>query len=250
MFVPGQIGNFVQEYWREKSSLHINVKELSAAICTVKSLAKPGETVSLSVDNQVIYYYLTKGGGRKNPFNAMLRPFSKWCKNQKITLNVNWVPSEKMLADPLSRWEIDRGDYSLDPLLFQWLKKIFSPHIDLETDLFASQATKITQICVKMAPLGGHQSKCPGMPIGKHGRFVCQPPMVNNPQISSTSAGFSTSQNFDGRPLLGFSNLVAPINKIENTRGPLPKNHPLQGYVHKLHGGVHAPPTMAPNKRL
>eukprot|EP00667_Euglena_gracilis_P032154 EG_transcript_48498 len=44
-------GKIVQEFWRENSILHINVKELSAAISTVQSLSKPGETVSLSVDN-------------------------------------------------------------------------------------------------------------------------------------------------------------------------------------------------------
>ena len=36
-------GSVIQEFWRDKSGLHINVKELEAAINTVKSLAKPGE---------------------------------------------------------------------------------------------------------------------------------------------------------------------------------------------------------------
>lgn len=56
-------GTFVQEFWREKASLHINIKELEAAIFTIKSLGKPGQTILLSVDNQVAFYYLTKGGG-------------------------------------------------------------------------------------------------------------------------------------------------------------------------------------------
>ena len=58
-------GEKIQEFWREEKVLHINVKEMEAAINTVRSLAKPGETVQLCVDNQVIYYYLQKGGGRK-----------------------------------------------------------------------------------------------------------------------------------------------------------------------------------------
>ena len=57
-------GQIVQEFWREKHHLHINVKELEAAINTVQSLAKPGENVTLKVDNSVTYWYLTKGGGR------------------------------------------------------------------------------------------------------------------------------------------------------------------------------------------
>ena len=48
-------GKFVQEFWREKASLHINVKELEAAIATVKSLAKPRERVLLSVDKSVTF---------------------------------------------------------------------------------------------------------------------------------------------------------------------------------------------------
>ena len=44
-------GALVQEFWRNKRSLHINVKELEAAINTVQSLAKPKEHVTLKVDN-------------------------------------------------------------------------------------------------------------------------------------------------------------------------------------------------------
>jgi hypothetical protein len=93
-------GKIVQEFWRENSILHINVKELSAAISTVKSLSKPGETVSLSVDNQVIYYYLTKRGSKKDPFNTMLRTFFKWCMEKNVNLQVSWVPSKDCLQTP------------------------------------------------------------------------------------------------------------------------------------------------------
>ena len=135
-------GKFVQEFWREESDLHINVKEMGAAINTVKSLAKPGENILLCVDNQVLFYYLQKGGGRKNPFNRMLQPFWHWLMEQKINLQVKWVPSEKCLADPLSRWSQDRGDYSMDPKLFGYLQKTFCPFLKLKTDLFASPGNK------------------------------------------------------------------------------------------------------------
>ena len=51
----------VQEYWRQDGVLQITVKELKAAVETVKSLSHPKEVVSLGVDNQVAYWYLTKG---------------------------------------------------------------------------------------------------------------------------------------------------------------------------------------------
>jgi hypothetical protein len=75
------------EFWREKSYLHINIKEMIAAINTVRSLSKRGETVSLTVDNQVIYYNLAKGG-EQNPFNMLLQPLYNWLISQDITLQV------------------------------------------------------------------------------------------------------------------------------------------------------------------
>jgi hypothetical protein len=140
--IDPKTGQFVQEFWREQSLLHINVKEMMAAINTVQSLAKPAETVLLCVDNQVIFYYLQKGGGRKNPFNQLLQPFYHWLMSKNITLQVKWVPSAQCLADPLSRWSQDRGDYSLDPTLFQQVQNFFLPWITLETDLFASPGNK------------------------------------------------------------------------------------------------------------
>ena len=48
-------GKIVQEFWRDKRILHINVKELEAAINTVQSLALPGEHICLKVDNAVTF---------------------------------------------------------------------------------------------------------------------------------------------------------------------------------------------------
>ncbi len=70
----------VQELWREDSSLHINIKELKAAIDTVLALANPGDRVNLSVDNTVAYRYLKKQGGRKTTFNKILKPLVTYCQ--------------------------------------------------------------------------------------------------------------------------------------------------------------------------
>ena len=53
---------------------------------------------------------LTKGGGRKNPFNHILQPFFQWLMSKNVTLQVRWVPSAQCLADPISRWVQDKGD--------------------------------------------------------------------------------------------------------------------------------------------
>ena len=52
----------LQDLLRTEWSLHINIKELKAAIAAVRSLAKPGENVIISVDNKVAYSYLKKAG--------------------------------------------------------------------------------------------------------------------------------------------------------------------------------------------
>ena len=62
--------------------------------------------------------------------------------DKNVELQVKWVPSEKCLADPLSRWSQDKGDYSLDVSLFNYIQKTFQPFINLETDLFASPGNK------------------------------------------------------------------------------------------------------------
>ena len=130
-------GNIIQDFWREDSILHINVKELKAAMETVKSFSRPGDTVLLSVDNTVTFAYLTKGG-RPPHFNQLVRPFLKWCLEHSIQLQVEWVPSENMMADSISRWQMAPGDYSLNQDLFIWILKQFQRWITPTVDVFAS----------------------------------------------------------------------------------------------------------------
>jgi hypothetical protein len=88
-------GSMVQNFWREKKSWHINLKELEAASSTIMSLASPGDSVLLHVDNTVTLSYLRKQGGKKLHLNALLKPLLLWCLKHKVQFQVNWVPSEK-----------------------------------------------------------------------------------------------------------------------------------------------------------
>jgi hypothetical protein len=133
-----QSGRQVQEFWRSETGLHINIKELRAAMETVKSLAKAKDTVHLSVDNVVAYSYLRKGGGRLPHLNALCRPFLLWCMENSVKLILNLVKSEDMLADSLSRMLPDKGDYTLLRAKFLQLLAIFRPFIQPTVDMFAS----------------------------------------------------------------------------------------------------------------
>ena len=100
----------IQEFWRGDREQHINWKELWASINTVLSFARDGEKVKIHVDNSVAYSYLKKLGGRKTPFNDLLRPLVCHIISRGIILEPVLVPSAEQKADALSRWLQDRGD--------------------------------------------------------------------------------------------------------------------------------------------
>ena len=147
-------GSLVQEFWREKQVLHINVKELEAAINTVKSLAKPKEHVCLKVDNSVTFYYLKKHGGRIPSVNQMVRPFLQWCMKNQVTLDIQLVKSSEDLADGTSRWGQDKGDYTMNRNLFLHLQKIMAPYISPKVDKFASPGNNQLKHFVSRYPIG------------------------------------------------------------------------------------------------
>ncbi len=138
-------GSTVSEFWRLQGTLHINVKELIAAIATVKSLAKRHDRVRLLVDNATTFWYLKRQGGRHSHFNAILRPFLRWCVDMDVQLDVQLVKSEDMPADKLSRRPRDRGDYELNRPLFwhMWRQfRLWLPPSGDMIDMFASPGNK------------------------------------------------------------------------------------------------------------
>ena len=148
-------GDIVHEFWRKEKNLHINVKELWAAISTVKSLAKQNDIVHLHVDNQVTFWYLTKQGGRKSEFNALLRPFLQWCVQHAVTLQVSWIQSDDDKADYLSHLPYDRGDYTLQMDLFQTILSKFQGWVCPTVDCFASPGNAKFPLFISRTPHWG-----------------------------------------------------------------------------------------------
>ena len=70
--------------------------------------------------------------------------------------------------------------------------------------------------------------------------------MVSDPKILGEAEDLPQSASFDGRPLLGFDCLVAPINKNEGFKNAMSENSPLPRDVHELLGGKNVPPSVAP----
>ena len=131
----------VHDFWRLNQA-HINDKELIAAVNTTMSLARPHEVIMLDVDNSVVFSYLTKCGGKVPRLNQIVRPFLVFLNAHDIQLQVRLVPSQRMLADPISRWSFDPSEYSLNPQVFQRILQAFHP-LHPHIDMFASPSNAL-----------------------------------------------------------------------------------------------------------
>ena len=130
-----QCGRIVHDYFMQFLSLHINAKELMPSEYTVLSLAKPHDTVRLLVDNSTAFFYLLKGGGRLRHLNDRIRMLFLFCIYNNIELLPEWVPTDEMPADAISRWGPDYEDYSLSHvvtrLVFSHFQAVCRPSVDL-----------------------------------------------------------------------------------------------------------------------
>jgi hypothetical protein len=162
---------------------------------------------------------------------------------RNITLQVHWVPSEKFLADSISRWERDRGDYTLDPLRFHYiLKEFFKDFVNLKTDLFTPPGNKILdQFVSRWAHRVAVEVDTLQCPLDNLGDLYAYPPWSVIDKFLTRLKIFPKCQNFDGALLLGFSHMVVPINKNESSKKPWPQGQPLQGHVQNLLGGRNPP---------
>ena len=145
-------GNYVQNFWREKGALHINVKELQAAVETVKSLANPGELVHLCVDNSVAFSYLRKGGGRIPHLNTLMESLWTWCLHHHIQVEVELVKSADQRADALSRPLRDKGAYTLHAHVLHLVLRVVQPWVQPNIDMFASPGDQQFPLYVTRTP--------------------------------------------------------------------------------------------------
>ena len=239
-------GQFVQEYWREESYLHINVKEMKAAINTVQSLAKPNDKVLLCVDNQVIFYYLQKGGEEK-PLQSTPTTILALVDGQKRGTPSQVGSFRKVSCRPPKSVVSRQGRLLLGCKSIQLHSKNFPTVYKFRNgSLCKPGQQKIASICGPVATLASKGLRCPQLQPRRDGGTLCKSPLVNHPKVFGKVETFPSSQSFDGRPLLGFHTFVAPINKNEGPPLPLPKSHSLPRDVQKLLGGANATPKVAP----
>jgi hypothetical protein len=240
-----QSGEKIQDFWRQQKDLHINKKELLAAISTVQSLARGGETVELNVDNQVLFHYLNKGGGRKGPFNALLQPFFSWLMAKKYHFTSEMGPLCSVSSR--SNKSLDAGQRRLHSgqQSFPNNKEIFpGKNISGSGPLCITWKSKASKVCQQVATLGGTRRGCSSSPTGqvRGPGVLLQPPLEHHQPIFAKTKGIPQPQFFAGSPLLGFSHLVAPINKNEGPQLQNAPDSPLQGTIRELLGRKNASP--------
>jgi hypothetical protein len=128
---------------------HINFKEMMAVFLTIQHFEDriAGQVVQVRSDNTTTCVYINKGGGTRshNLCHLAIRMWD-WCIQRQIELRAVHVPGvQNLLADHLSRREIDHREWSLHG---QVVNRIFLCWKHPEVDLFAScHNYKMTSYC-------------------------------------------------------------------------------------------------------
>ena len=108
----------VQDFWRDKSMLHINEKELQAAVHTIKKFGQTKGTLP-PLCGQFSGFCLSQEGGRLPHLNRLMRDLWAWCMERQIVLHPGLVKSSEEKADFLTRQGKDCGDFTLYSIIFQ-----------------------------------------------------------------------------------------------------------------------------------
>jgi len=237
----------VQNFWREKSFWHINLKELQAASSTIMSLASPGDSVLLHVDNTVALSYLKKQGGKnlfkcvaETPSRLVFKKFSA-SKSKLGTFRAHARRSHIQMG-------LRRGGLYIKPKSFsRHFEKIFPRNYPRHRHVRQSGECKISKVLCEIPTLSSIQSECPKLlPPGPEGS-LCQSPMENHFPLVEKNSRKQTFKMPLNLPILGFSHFLAPINKTQKVWDEMFGNSPSKGYVHKLSWPDYARTKMAPS---
>ena len=146
----------VQEFWRGQN-IHINIKELEAAMHTIKSFAKTNDVIKACVDNQVAFAYLNKWGGRLSHFNKRLKPFLMCCLLKKYYFPSGMGPFRPRSGRrPLSHKCRSRRLHHGPKSVFYIFKKIFEITSHPKSTPFRPQGTRSSPNSFHDTPIGRH----------------------------------------------------------------------------------------------
>lgn len=115
--------------WRELKTLFLVLQSFN------QNNAFDGISIMFKTDNQGVSDGVCKGTSRTPIMYELYMQVFWYCIEHNIELRATWIPREdNQFADDLSK-EIDPHDWTLDPVQFQHLNRIWGPFV---IDLFAS----------------------------------------------------------------------------------------------------------------
>ena len=126
-------GEFVGEDFHR----HIGFKELEAIRLVLEAFGPrvDGKRVVLYCDNHAVVRIANSGCSRSKLLAASVRKLWLHCIQRKITLEVEWVPTDLNISDAASRMKVAH-DWLLDRGVFQDLQRRWG---SFDIDLFASE---------------------------------------------------------------------------------------------------------------
>lgn len=132
-----------QGFWDEsEAQMHINVKELKAAMLGIQALCKEVSNchIQIQTDNTTAVSYINKMGGTQSRLcNRLTKDLILWCINRKIWVSATHIPGVDNTSDGLSRKLNVNIEWSLNGNIFKQLcSKFGTPCIDL----FATRINK------------------------------------------------------------------------------------------------------------
>ena len=120
--------------------LHINAKELLAAILSLQTFArdKTGIHVRLKIDDLTAVYYINKmGSTHSRGLMEITAQIWEWSIQRNIVISAEHLPGRlNTTADQESRLKGDSSEWKLDPVVFCQIMEALGP---CQVDLFASR---------------------------------------------------------------------------------------------------------------
>ena len=239
-------GNVVQEYWRSESGLHINIKELRAALDTIRSLARPGENVKICVDNTVAHSYLTRGG-KITSFQPMDEAILVMANKKQGSIGSRISPLRGRQSRPLVEKVTRSWGLHIKSKFISNIERKFSEHFSSESRYVClPRKQTIKPICEPISTLASNRGGLFEMSLRQNKRLLCQPPMDINRGLAKSTLEQSPCDMFNDCPPLGFRTMVAPVAKTALSWEPHLQHRTVSGDVSKLLGRINECAKMAP----
>ena len=238
----------IQEFWRDQGGLHINIKELTAALHTVKSLAKRNEHVTLVVDNSVAFSYLRKGGGEKTPPQFANARSLGMVHGKTNTFASQTGPLCGMSGRfPVQDPPRQRGLHISPPNIFKCFGKFPGMDTTVLGHVCQSRKLQISPFCEQVPPLAGSKVRCLKLQFGRHFPVLCKSSLDLHKSVAAPFVGESPPHLPNDHPSLGFCTVVAPFGKTESAKKSSFGGKPLSGSFHQQCRPLNASNKMAPD---